>query len=458
MAQSSPGLTFRQKMFYGIGEITPTLSGTVVGLLYVFFLTNVVGLPASLAGLVFLLGSIWDGVTDPIAGYLSDITRSRFGRRRVYFLITALPFAIFFFLIWQVPVASQGAMFAYALVSYLLFRTVTTLFIIPYNSYGMEIEGEYDRRTTLQSFKFFFSILFGLVAAALPEIITKLPIDPSIGEGPSRAGYTLMAGIFAIPLLISPLLTFFAFKEPAYNAGPRANLMKKLLGTFKNRTFTRALAMYLCSWVAIGFIQAMLVYFLNDTLGQGDNFAVIALIIMGLAALCLPIWVWISKKLDKRRAYSLGMLVCAVLFALLMLPASVLNRIIWVLLPFIGFGLSAMHMLPGAIMPEAIESGETDPGNMSTGIYYGVITLAEKIGVAAAVQVGSILMQMSGYISTTEGQLVVQPASAQFCIQCLFSLVPVACMLLGMIIARKFSVGRVEATALHEALGNQPEA
>ena len=68
-----------------------------------FFLTNVVGLNAWMAGAVFLIGSIWDAVTDPLVGYLSDITRSRFGRRRVYFLFTAVPYAIFFFLIWMVP-------------------------------------------------------------------------------------------------------------------------------------------------------------------------------------------------------------------------------------------------------------------------------------------------------------------------------------------------------------------
>lgn len=443
-------LTFRQKLFYGIGEISTTLSGTIVGFLYVFYLTNVMGMTAWLAGLVFLIGSIWDAITDPWVGYLSDITRSRFGRRRVYFLFSAVPFAIFFFLIWFVPAGwSELGMFFYAVITYVLYRTVSTLFIIPYTTYGMEIVEEYDGRTSLVSYRYFFSILFGLIAAAVPEMITTLPLDPAVPAGmPSVAGYMLMAGIFSIPLFISPLITFFAFREQPYNNAPRTGLFKRFVITLKNKFFRQALGMYICSWVTIGFIQGMLLYYLG-VLNQEENFALIAAIIMGMAVVCLPIWVYISKKLDKRKAYMLGLGVSGLSLCVLLLPPNFVNSIIWGILPIIGFGMSAMHMLPGAILPEAIEAGEVNNSVRNDGVYFGIVTFAEKIGLAIMMQLSTVLMGVCGYISTEEGQIVTQPDSALLCIRILTGCVPLVLIITGILIARKFSIGREESRLLH---------
>lgn len=442
-------LRFSQKLLYGAGEVTTTISGTIIGFLYVYFLTNVMGLAPALAGLVFLVGSIWDAVSDPIVGYISDITRSKFGRRRVYFLFTAVPFSLAFFLIWTVPAGwSQWGMFAYATLSYMIYRTVSTLFIIPYTAYGMEIVKSYDGRTSLQSYRFFFSILFGLVAAAVPEMITKMSIDPAIPEGmPSIAGYMLMAGIFAIPLFIGPIFAFFAYKEEPYNNAPRSKFLKQFLSAFKNKSFLNGLGMYLASWIAIGFIQGMLVYYIG-AIGQTDNFSLIAAIIMGTAVVCLPIWVIISKKLDKRKAYILGMLICGVTLSALMLPTDIVNNIIWILLPIIGFGMSSMHMIPHAIMPEAIEAGQVKDSK-GEGVYYGIVTFCEKIGVAVIMQFSTIVMQLFGYISTEQGQVVTQPDAALTCIRIMMGVIPVLLIIVGIIFARKFKVGREESRLLH---------
>ena len=172
--------------------------------------------------------------------------------------------------------------FFYAMISYILYRSVATLYIVPYTTYGMEIEEEYDGRTSLMSYRYFFSILLGLVAAAVPEMITKLPLDPNIPEGmPSKAGYTLMAIISAIPLFISPLLLFISHKEQPYNQVPRTNFFRRVQDTFRNRFFRQALVMYICSWITIGFVQGLLIYYLNTVLNMGDDFTLVAAIILG---------------------------------------------------------------------------------------------------------------------------------------------------------------------------------
>lgn len=449
-------LSFRQKVFYGVGEITTTLSNTVIGFLYVFYLTNVMGMQAWLAGLVYFTGAVWDAVTDPLVGYLSDITRSKFGRRRLYFIVTAVPYAVLFFLIWIVPGGwSQGAMFAYAVITYLLYRTVSTLFIIPYNTYGMEIVKGYDGRTSLQSYRFFFSILFGLIAAAVPEMITTMPLDPAVPEGmPSMAGYMLMAGCLSIPILICPIFTFFACKEAPYNNDQRSNFIQKFKDTFRNQYFRKALGMYVCSWVTIGVVQALLIYYLG-AIDQSENFALIAAIIMGTAVICLPIWVWISKKLDKKKAYIIGMVIGGASLGLLMLPADFINSIIWVLLPIIGFGISSMHMIPNAILPESIEAGCLNDVKASEGVYYGVVTFSEKLGTAVTIQLATYLLTLSGYISTEQGQIVQQPQMALDCTRLIMGLIPIILVIIGIIFAVRFKIGRKESVKIREQLDDR---
>lgn len=454
MKEQTQGLRVWQKICYGLGDVTPTLSNTIIGFLYVFFLTDVVGLSATLAGTVFLLGSAWDAFTDPMAGYLSDITRSRLGKRRIYFLATALPYAVSFFLIWlPAPQWGQLGIFCYATATYMLYRTVSTLFIVPYTTYGMEIEEAYDGRTSLMGYRFFFSILLGLVAAAVPELITTLPLDPAVPAGtPSRAGYLLMAVIFSIPLVISPIVVFFAYREQPYNQSPRTSFRRRVLDTFRNKPFVQSLVIYMCAWMTIEFIQGLLIYYLNNVIGQGENFALIAGIILGMAVVSLPFWVLISKKLDKRKAYILGLGCFAALVLLLLLPAGAVNALLWYIIPVIGFAMGSMHMIPNALIPEAIEAGGDKYNSRSDGVYFGVVTCCEKLGMAILMQAALAIMDACGYISAESSQAVAQPDAAVASIRLLIALVPALLAAAGIFTASRFAIGRAESARLHDSL------
>jgi len=148
---------------YGLGDIYGGGSFMIVGLLFMFYLTEVVGLSPALAGLVFGIGKVWDAVTDPLMGYISDRTQSRFGRRRVYFLAGIIPIAISFILMWvPLRVHSQGALFAYYSVAYILFATVFTMVMIPYSALAAELSGDYKVRNRLSG----APLLLGLFLAS----------------------------------------------------------------------------------------------------------------------------------------------------------------------------------------------------------------------------------------------------------------------------------------------------
>ncbi|HOM88824.1 MAG TPA: MFS transporter, partial [Spirochaetota bacterium] len=101
------------KIAYGLGDLAINIAYTTIGFYLLYFLVNVAGIPAQWAGLIFLIARAWDAITDPIMGMISDRTKSRFGRRRVYFLFGCIPFGLMFMLIWIVPSSNQLLLFGY---------------------------------------------------------------------------------------------------------------------------------------------------------------------------------------------------------------------------------------------------------------------------------------------------------------------------------------------------------
>ncbi len=138
-------LPFTTKFFYGAGDIFGGGALILIGFYYLFFLTEVAGLNPVLAGLVLMLGKGWDAISDPLMGYITDQTRSRFGRRRVYFLAGILPIIITFTLLWSTPAfETQFGLFLFFLVMNILFNTTLTMVMVPYNALIPELTPSYN--------------------------------------------------------------------------------------------------------------------------------------------------------------------------------------------------------------------------------------------------------------------------------------------------------------------------
>lgn len=176
-------LNFTTKLAYGSGDMGPAITANILVFFLLYFFTNVAGLPAGLAGSILAIGKIGDAINDPIAGVLSDRTRTRWGRRIPWMLFGAIPFGIFFFLQWIVPSFSEDptvnnwCLFAYYIVIATLFNLAYTVVNLPYTALTPELTQDYNERTSLNSFRFAFSIggsilslvLAGLITAAYPE-------------------------------------------------------------------------------------------------------------------------------------------------------------------------------------------------------------------------------------------------------------------------------------------------
>ena len=238
-------LTIVQKLGYGSGDIFGGGAMIIVGFMYLFFLTDVVKLAPSLAGIVILISKMWDAVSDPLMGILSDRTKTRFGRRRPYFLLGIFFIVISMLLLWYpVNFKSELYRFAFVLFSYLFFSTVITMVMIPYNALASELTGDYNERTSLTAFRIFFSSASSLICAVLPMEIVKRSAD-------IRQGYITMGLVFGIFFALPFITTFLFTKEKSefQKLKPKLDVRETFIKPFTIPSFVRILTMFLFSFL-----------------------------------------------------------------------------------------------------------------------------------------------------------------------------------------------------------------
>ncbi|RPH58872.1 MAG: MFS transporter, partial [Chloroflexi bacterium] len=192
MDAKSEKLTFWQKLGYGVGDFYGGGAGTLISFFYLVFLTDVVRIGPGLAGTVILISKIYDSITDPFEGVLSDRTRTKLGRRRPY-LLAGIPlvFLSFFALFYPVNHESETARFVYVIATYLFFSTIVSIVTLNYSALQAELTLDYNERTSLATFRIFFSTVSSILCAVLPlEIVNALP--------DVRTGWIVTAVVFGL--------------------------------------------------------------------------------------------------------------------------------------------------------------------------------------------------------------------------------------------------------------------
>ncbi|MBI4731967.1 MAG: MFS transporter [Chloroflexi bacterium] len=413
----TPKLTFWQKLIYGSGDWGEASYGTLRQIFYAIFLTDVVGLDARLASVAALVGIAWDAVNDPLVGILTDRIRTRWGRRRPFLLIFAIPFGASFMLLWWAPPwQSQIALAITVTLAFMVSDTLETLVGVPFSSLLPELSPDYDDRTTLTSFRIFFNLLASLATAvAAPAIV-----DAAISAGLSQQqGYLLVAGIFG-GLAAIPFLLIFAVVRERYGAADRPKedipFLETARAAWKNIPFRFASVIYMLNWITFDIVALTLPFYLLYWISRGDllasaslfgislpiESAVFALLLV-TAVLALPFWLWLSHRLGKHIAYILGMVFWAgVQICIFLVQPGQVTLVLWMAF-LAGLSVSAAHVLPDAMFPDVIEWAELKTGRRQEGIYYGVKNFIRKLTGALAIFIALQALGWFGYQTPPEG-------------------------------------------------------
>ena len=436
--------TVGRKLVYGSGDFTINAVLSALSLVYVtYFLTQVVGLRAELAGAVQLVGRLFDALSDPAMGRFSDSRRWRWGRRRPFLLLGALPFGACFALLWVViPDASQWSMFAYYSAVYVGMSLSTTVISIPYLSLQPEMALGYDARTSLNTYRSIGAIL-GVFAA-----VSFRPLAQSLADGP--AGYTL-AGLCFGAMIALPWFAIFAATWERPDLRSRAEpapLREALRSLAQHRSFRRLVALYLCGRVAIDLASTMLILYFSYVIGRSSDFEWAMLLMLASVVASMPVWLRVSQRRDKAPLFVVGALWWAVMQTTLLFAQPDWPR--WLLLvfaPVMGIGYAAMDLIPWAMVGEVVDEDELEHGERREGLYYGFFTFLRKLTGTTAVW---LALSVLGYLGLVQGEE--QNEATRQGIRLLASVGPITFLLLAAVAARNYPLNRAKHADIVTAL------
>jgi oligogalacturonide transporter len=439
----SEKLPLRTKIGFGMGDIYGGGAGVIVSFYYLYFLTDIIRINPALAGTAFLISKIYDGITDPFEGVITDRTRTRLGRRRPYLLAGILLIFLSFYLMWN-PVAyeSEGLRFAYVLATYLFFSTVVSFVMTAYNALASELTLDYHERTSVSSIRIFFSSFASILAAVLPLEIVKLAPDP-------RTGYAWMSLFFGLFFALPFLVTFFSVRErPEFQKPPEPlNLRRIFLDPFQVRTFVFVLFMYLLAFTAMDAVSSIVIYFMKYYLGRGGEANFVSGTLLVAQVVSLPLYVNLSRRWSKRAGYMVGALVWifTMLFSFFITPEAP-GWAVYVFAAMVGLGTGGIVVMIYAIFPDIPDVDELRSGERREGTYAAIITFTRKLSSALALFFISNALALSGYrapLQETIGgvvQLVEQQQTAEFLLvlRLIFALTPIVLVGLALVAAFRY--------------------
>ena len=443
-------LSRRRKLLFSTGDLSTSIPLAILMFFQLFFLTDVAGLAPAYAAWAVGIPRIWDAINDPLFGLISDRIRTRWGRRRVLLLFGAVPLGLTFMLMWLVPSFGQAGLAIYYALVFILFDTVFTLVHVGYNALTPEMTSDYDERSSLNGYRMAFSIAGTLGAIILATVLGWYIAD-------LRVRFAITGVILGLLAMIPPLIVFRITREKPSDELPESIPMgEAIVATLSNRPFRWVMGLYLLSWTTASILAAVLIYFANYYLRVPEQANYFVLIAEGAAILFIPFWVWVARRLDKRRAFILG--AASWIVVLLAIAALQADQVMlaYLLAALSGSGIATAYVLPWAMVPDVIEFDQLQTGERREGSYYAFASFFQKLATGAALWMMAQAFARTGYLTpTSTTALPVQPPAAVMAIRLFAGPVPAVLLVLAILCAWKYPITRESHQAMLEELAGR---
>lgn len=396
------------KLAYGFGAVAFGVKNNGFDYFLLLFYSQVMGVDAPLVGLALLIALLFDAFSDPVVGYLSDNTYSRWGRRHPWMYVSALPVAICYLLLWIPPSGLTGnELFPYILLLAILIRVCITLFEVPSSALSAELTQDYDERTSLFSYRYFFGWIGGTLMATVALAVFLAPTEEIPNGLLNKQGYGVYGISASILILISILVTALGTHRQIAHFKPpppkRAMSLKRIFveiyETLGDRSFLALFLTALFGAVAAG-LSAGLTFYMSGYFWEfsTDQISVLSFSIIISAFLALFISPIISKRVGKKR----GAIIVGV-SAFTIAPMPVVLRLLDLMpengdpmvFPIVWLAFIAeitfvitLSILTSSMMADLVEDSEIRTARRSEGVLFAAVTFARKavqgFGVLAA--------------------------------------------------------------------------
>jgi len=424
-----------QKILYSSGALGTSLSYLAFGTYIQFLYIDILGLKASLVGIGWSLYGIWNAFNDPLAGFLSDNTRTKWGRRKPWIAGAFIPLGLFFYLLWVPPSplieGGDVPLFIYFIGIVLVFDTLRTFVVMNWTSLFPEMIRDEKERATVSGMRQTFTVVGLLVGVALPPIL--------VGQNWNGRG-TMAIAFGAITSLTMGLSLLGSRENLEAQHEKQPPLLPALLATFRNTSFRWFVLANLHKEFIVILLQATTPFWAKYVLniqqpillfGQQisaelqNSLLLGSIFIMTLPG--IPFWTWVAKRFGSRRGWQISQAT----FALSMLSIYLANNFNQAVsgTSVIGLSLAGLLVFPDLLISDIIDEDETVIGARREGVYFGINGFLIRFAFTMQGITTALVLSLSGYIPAVAGEAAVQPASAIFGIRAMVSLVPIAASL-----------------------------
>jgi glycoside/pentoside/hexuronide:cation symporter, GPH family len=464
-----PRLDRATRIAYAAGEVPNAVKTILAALFGFFFYTSVMGLPGSLVGLAGAIGLAYDALIDPYIGHLSDRSRSRWGRRHVFMLAGALTMGLGFWASFSPPRGlSQGALFAWVLVTGFFLRTATSVYRVPYFALGAELSRDYDERTSITALRGMLGVLGSMAAAALSFVL----FFPNRGDGDPKLryeGYPALGLAFGAAMTACALLATLGTRSRARTASaPEAgaalptHFLAASLQCLRNRSFRVLFTSSSLFFLAVAMNTTLSIHFLTYYARIGDSKALSAsqgaLYLAGF--LGMVFWLRVSPRMEKQRLYVLGTLATGLvmvsgfflvgkghLLGVNNVPALLIGHAL------VGFFSSTLWFIPAALLADVVDEDELATGERREGSFFGLFSFGQQLATGVALVLTGVLVDR--FAGLVPGQAV-QSAETIRRIGLLYGVLPGALLLVAGAGALRYTLGRREVALIQRALDDRP--
>lgn len=447
-------------------------AGYIISMYFTVFLTDVVNLSLNQAGIVVMLATVWDAVTDPVMGIITDRTRSASGKHRRYLLWGIPLMVISYTLLWNSYGLSGSKAMAYFVVVYMLYKTAYTVIGVPHTAMLPELAPEYNLRTQYNSVGYLFNSAGMVPAFAIVVVILAAFGSNDNITSASKAPFLVIGIVLSVFFGVAVFLTYYKTREPSSLDNKLDKLdvkyiIREYVLVFKNRSFRQYFFMSLAYQFATGFYANSKVYYIKYLANQYSKYALFNAVAGVAEAAAFPLNYALTMKHGKKKCGNIvtPLMVAGFAIGLIMQSGgsffwSALMMLSMLLYPF---GMSGLGFVSTNIFPDLTDVDELITGRRREGVISTFSTLIKKSisGVMAAL-VGFTLQgfglvtgdTVADYENAT-GQLFAQSASAVTGVRICVAVIPIAAALISLVLLKRFRMTKDDHTMIRAAIATK---
>jgi GPH family glycoside/pentoside/hexuronide:cation symporter len=423
---------------YGFPGVGAGYMYLLINLYVMKFSTDVLLIAPAVMGIIFSVSRIWDAVSDPLVGYLSDRTRHPMGRRRIWILASVLPIAGTFVMLFSPPVdLDKAASIAWMAVAVIGFYSAMTLFIVPHMSLGAELTTNYHERSRLFGLRHAAFTAGSILALVSMQIFINAEQEGPVVVRATAASVAWLAGGVSVVLIVYAVIKLR--ERPEFQGRMNSNPFKAYSDVWNNHHARLLIIVTFIENVGSAAIGALTLYVAQYVVGKPMLAPLMILSYMIPSTLSVPMWIPLSRRFGKIRLWVFSMLLTGFSFGgMFFLPFLDETAKIWtifVLAFFAGLAAGCGGTVGPSVQGDVIDYDEYLTGERKEGSYFAAWNFVFKSATGVMLLLTGFVLQLSGFTPNQE-----QTMTTQIAIVSLYGAFPLVCYIIGAALFSRFTL------------------